>query len=429
MVSGLRSVGKSSFVCALWGDAGLLPTAVRDCTQSNTVVRIPRPGETDRTIRLDYLPRERALEFATRGLAFHRIAQMLDETLGPIGPRLDEGPAEARLHNAIAAVKQLFAQRRDLAVLYEPLTEQLEQLEEFLAFLDSPDYRPGETVTVAWERRQEYLMGLRRDDGRSVGLGKLLALRAVEVLRESTAWGAAGTMGNPALPPPRLVDTPWVPTFHNARRAELVVEQARAADVVIVLALPEILEPEDWLQAVLKDQPGIGARTLVVFNQIDTIDPLSLYRRDGFAEAFQKNADTLGKLGIPPANLCISCARLPFLRGSAPTPDINDRLRRLEKALRDVRQAAGSRTDSALRPLLLEATGESDTLAATDDGGLTAFRHRLTSLLQTQVLPARARTALTAIVNLTPAHLPADFHAPLARLQYQARERLSTLPR
>ncbi len=41
LVSGLCSVGKSSFVCALWGDSDLLPTAVRDCTQTNTLTRQP----------------------------------------------------------------------------------------------------------------------------------------------------------------------------------------------------------------------------------------------------------------------------------------------------------------------------------------------------------------------------------------------------
>ena len=66
LVSGLCSVGKSSFVAALWGDAELLPTAVRDCTQTNTLIRAPRANESERQILLQYLSREQALNFAAR---------------------------------------------------------------------------------------------------------------------------------------------------------------------------------------------------------------------------------------------------------------------------------------------------------------------------------------------------------------------------
>src|SRR4051812_37167368 len=90
LVSGLCSVGKSSFVSTLWGDAELLPTAVRDCTQTNTLIRAPQTGESDRHIRLAYLSREKATEFAVKGLAFHRIVEVLEEALGLTMPKLEE---------------------------------------------------------------------------------------------------------------------------------------------------------------------------------------------------------------------------------------------------------------------------------------------------------------------------------------------------
>src|SRR4051794_36059691 len=79
LVSGLCSVGKSSFVCALWGDSELLPTAVRDCTQTNTLIRLPEAGETDRQIRLAYLTREKAVDFASRDLSYYRLSELLQD--------------------------------------------------------------------------------------------------------------------------------------------------------------------------------------------------------------------------------------------------------------------------------------------------------------------------------------------------------------
>jgi len=129
LVSGLKSTGKSSLVSALWGDSELLPTAVRDCTQTNTLVRVPREGERDREIFLNYLSREEAVEFAARGLAYHRLREVLVDVLGPTGPKLDEEPAEKRIALAAETVRRLFEERTEVHVLHEPATEQLETLE------------------------------------------------------------------------------------------------------------------------------------------------------------------------------------------------------------------------------------------------------------------------------------------------------------
>ena len=82
LIAGKRSVGKSSFVCALWQDAELVPTAVRDCTQTNTLIRTPEEGEADPHLQIAYLERERALNFAAGDLSTYRLIRFLEEETG-----------------------------------------------------------------------------------------------------------------------------------------------------------------------------------------------------------------------------------------------------------------------------------------------------------------------------------------------------------
>ncbi|MHC4201604.1 MAG: hypothetical protein ACYSU0_16585, partial [Planctomycetota bacterium] len=246
LVAGLRSTGKSSLVSSLWGDSELLPTAVRDCTQTNTLIRAPSEGEGDRRLLLDYLTRDGSEEFAARGLAFHRLREVIAATLGPAGPKLDERTPGERVRLAVDTVRRLFSEREDVHVLYEPATEQLEQLEQFIAHLDSPEYVPGGRVEKDWAERREYLMGRRRRDGRTLEVGKLLSLRLVELVRATDRWGDLA---------PRVIDTPWVPTFHNARRADLVLREAEHADIIVITALPEPFELEPWVREAFKRRP------------------------------------------------------------------------------------------------------------------------------------------------------------------------------
>jgi hypothetical protein len=366
LVSGLRSVGKSSFVCALWGDTELLPTAERDCTQTNTRIRVPASGEADRGLRLAYLPRAKALDYATRDLSYCRLAEFLAESLGPFAPRLDELTPEARLHEAAAGVRRVFQQRPDLFVLHEHLTDEVEKLEQFLAFLDSPAYRPGETVPGAWEERGEQLMGRRRPDGRTVDVGKLLALAHVGLVRATDRFPE---------PAPVLIDTPWVPAFHNARRAELILAEARDADVLLIVARPELLQVEDWVVSILAERPALAARTLVAFNQVDTADLVRLFARDGFGEVFAENRKRLRALGVPRENLFISCTRLPFLENSPAAPGRAERMAKLREVLGAIRKRAeGAPTSAApeFREKLRRSTEP--------DGALEAVRERLKEL-------------------------------------------------
>ena len=381
LVSGLRSVGKSTFVSALWGDSQLLPTAVRDCTQTNTLIRIPAPDEEDRSLKLAYLERDDAVEFATRGLAYYRLAQMLSEVLGPLGPRLDELPPEERLRAAARAVRTLFDERKDVYVLHEHLSEQLDQLEEFLAFLDSDSYRPGGVVDARWEDRREHLMGRRRSDGRTLDVGKLLALRHVEVVRASDAW-TGGT--------PRLIDTPWIPTFHNARRSDLILEQARTADILVIISLPEPYAPEEWVHRILRESPRLVGRTVLVFNQLDTVDTSQLFSRGGFAEAFADSSEAVGKLGFKGENILVACSRLPFLERDERDPAVKERSEKLRGILERIRRMSADSRSGTFRDALHAACDPGD-------AGIETLRTRLDAVWRVEVMKDRGRAALDAV--------------------------------
>ncbi|HYG73595.1 MAG TPA: hypothetical protein VEK08_01080 [Planctomycetota bacterium] len=386
LLSGLRSVGKSSLVCSLWGDSELLPTAERDCTQTNTLIRPPGESEDDRHIRLAYLTRDAATGYAARGLAFHHLAELVSETLGPLGPRLDEGSAEERLRKAVSLVKKIFAEKPKLAVLHENFTDDLREIEQLLAFLDSEQFREGQRVEAKWSGRREHLMGLRHPDGRTLDVGPLLALQHVELVRESSRWGRLI---------PRLIDTPYVPAFHNARRADLILDQACRADILLIVARPELFTPEDWVQAFFKERPELAARTLVVFNQIDTVDLTQLFGRDGFAFAFEKNLQRLNELRIKPQNIFVSCARLPFLVNAQQSAaenaaSIGERIAKLRGVLERIRKQTESKPASVLKERLLQACDENDC-------GIESLRARIHALSLELLLKRGAADALSAI--------------------------------
>lgn len=392
LVAGLRSTGKSSLVSSLWGDSDLLPTAVRDCTQTNTLIRAPREGEGDRRLFLHYLTREGGEEFAARGLAFHRLREVIAATLGPMGPKLDEpaaggeGTAGARVRLAVDTVRRLFSEREDVHVIHEPATEQLEQLEQFLAHLDSPEYVPGGCVEKDWTERREYLMGRRRRDGRTLDVGKLLSLRLVEIVRATDRWGGLA---------PAIIDTPWVPAFHNARRADLVLREAERADIIVITALPEPFEFEPWVLEAFDRLPRLRGRTLVVFNQIDTIDTSCLFARGGFAETWARNVERLGVEGIGTENIFVSCARLPFLEGlrvvGTPAPAETAREDRLRAVLGEIRRLLLAGPAGRLAEKLVAACDPTDC-------GVEALRARLAGLMMREVRLDRAREACDAIL-------------------------------
>ncbi|HEY3322357.1 MAG TPA: hypothetical protein VGP72_17985 [Planctomycetota bacterium] len=384
LFSGLRSVGKSSLVCALWGDAGLLPTAERDCTQTNTLVRVPGNAETDREIFLAYLSREIAAAYMVGGLAFYRIAQMVTETLGPAGPRLDEGTPEARLRAALETMRKIFQSQPSLQVLHESLTDDVDELQQFLEFLESPEYKPGQTVPAKWEDRREHLMGRRHPDGRKFDVGRLLTQHHVELLRASPQWGEQA---------PELVDTPFVPAFHNARRADLILDQARKADILAVIARPEPLAPEEWLVRILKERPELSKRTLVVFNQLDTVDTLTLFGREGFAAAYEKASKALAQLGIPEENILVSCARLRFLELSiarSEDPSLPQRRDRLKAVLQRIDHLAAGRPQA-------DFTGKLKLACDPQDNGIESLRTKLSGLCGGAVLRERLLSALSAM--------------------------------
>jgi len=436
LVAGLRSTGKSSLVSALWGDSELLPTAVRDCTQTNTFIRTPRggdndvdptsprggdndvdptsprggdndvdptsprQGERDRRLLLNFLTRDGSEEFASRGLAFHRLREVIVATLGPAGPKLDEGTPGAQVRLAVDTVRRLFSERKDVHVLHEPATEQLEQLEQFIAHLDSREYVPGGRVEKDWAERREYLMGRRRRDGRTLDTGKLLSLRLVELVRATDRWGDLA---------PTIIDTPWVPTFHNARRADLVLREAERADIIVITALPEPFELEPWVLEAFDKLPRLRGRTLVVFNQVDTVDTSCLFGRGGFAEAWAGNVERLGKEGIGTENLYVSCARLPFLEGlrgeGAGDPSATAREDGLRAVLGKIGRLASDAPADALREKLIAACDPADC-------GVESVRSRLARLMAREVRFDRAREACEAMLAVNVLELDAGPRGP-----------------
>jgi hypothetical protein len=399
LISGLCSVGKSSFVSALWGDSRILPTAVRDCTQTNTLLRVPRAGEEHPRILLSFLPRAQALEYTTRDLSYYRLLEFLAGATGPVAARLEELPPEERLKEIVRTVRKLFRERQDLLVLNEPLTEELEKLEQFLEFIDSPAYQPGEILPANWADRREHLMGHRRPDGRTLDVGKLLALRHVELIRPSDGWRRWSAPGSSAAPPghqpPQIIDTPWIPTFRNARRADLIMVQARQTDLLVILALPQALQLEPWVLEIFRERPELPARTLVVFNQLDTVDTAALFSREGFAAEFEENAARLAKLGIPPDNLFMSCARLPFLENCPPGEMTRLPLESTKRELLRLRNCAAGRPASSF-------TRKLACVCDPADAGIESVRARLVELARGLVGRNHRKQALTALEALGP---------------------------
>jgi len=413
LVSGLRSTGKSSLVCSLWGDSGLLPTAVRDCTQTNTLVRVPGAGEEDRRIVLRFLDREEAVGFALRDLAYHRLEEVIREVAGLLGQRLDAMPPDERIRWAVSTVRRLFEERPDVHVLHEPATEQVEKLEQFIEFIDSPAYRSGGAVEMPWSERREYLMGRRRPDGRTLEVGKLLSLRLVELVRATGRWGDS---------PPHLVDSPWIPTFHNARRADLILREAESADVLVIVALPEAFELEPWVDTAFRARPRLAARTVVVFNQVDTLDTSELFRRGGFAEAWRANLDMLTRRGVRPRNVLCSCARLPFLEGLPADTQQSafeaERSARLRAVLARIRKVLAGRSADELTDRLAAACDPADS-------GVESLRSKLLEMSRADVPAARAREAAEAIAAVA----DVEFEGGGARAWKTLRERAAALSR
>jgi hypothetical protein len=364
LLSGLRSTGKSSLVCALWNDAQLLPTAERDCTQTNSVIRAPAEGESDRQVRLIHLPRERAIDCALRGAACYRIVSFLREVLEMEAAKLEEGPPETRLRAALAAIRKLFREVPRLHVLHEALDDDVRELDLLLETLDAPGY-PGPSPQAAhWDERRDHLMGRRGEDGRILDTGRLQTLDRVELLRATTAFGPK---------PPELIDPPGVPAFHGGRRQDLVLEMARRATRLLIAHRPEICEPEDWLLSYIKENPAAKRSTLLVFNQIDTADTAALFGRDGFNAAFDATLKNYRDAGIATERVYFTCARLPFLemsRTDDADPLLAERIARLKKRLARLADAAQSRGGSLFRDALLAAS-------TAPDAGIAALRSAL----------------------------------------------------
>jgi hypothetical protein len=369
MIAGLMSVGKSSLVGSLWGEPTLLPAAVRDCTQSNTLLRSPAPGEPDSRLLLHRLKPEEALEFALRGGSFHRIEEFLRDCGGPAGrAALDDFSGREKIAAATAAVRRIVAANQTARVLFDHLEEELAALDELSEFLDDAQGVANSVTEAPWDQREIWLAGERTPDGRKIRVGRLWALRCVELVRAASGW--RGTL-------PILLDTPAVPPVYEVRRAELLVQAAAEADVLLLATLPEPLRSTLWLEAILAAKPALAERVIVVFNQIDTVDRAALGKRDGLTGAFQLTREKMRALKMNPENIVFTCARLPVLCALPQSVSVADRRRRLENVLSDLRKLAAGEPDRELRARLEAA-------CAFPNAGIDALRNAIYAVGETR---------------------------------------------
>ena len=237
-----------------------------------------------------------------------------------------------------------------------------------------------------WEDRREHLMGMRRPDGRTLDVGKLLALRHVEVVRATDGW--RGVV-------PRLIDTPWIPTFHNARRSDLILSQAQDADVLVIISLPEPYEPEEWVKKLLLQRPRLAQRTILAFNQIDTIDTSQIFSRGGFAEAYAESVEAVAGLGVMKENTILACSRLPFLERGATDEFLESRRERLNEVLARISRLASDARDAGFKKRLLAACDAKD-------AGLETLRELLDGMWQGPVAKDRVRRAVDTLAAVLP---------------------------
>jgi hypothetical protein len=362
LTAGRMSVGKTSLVNALWGEAGMLPTAARDCTQTNTLVRPPGWGSPDGTVRLRYLPPDTAAEYALGGVHWHRLTEYLRSQSPGLFDELEKLEPRAAIGACVKAVREVFAKEKGEEVLHDNLLEDLDVLESLLSLFEEVDRSSSLVVERPYEERSRHLMGERHPDGSIAGTGRLIALERVEIFREPKGWSACV---------PSIFDTPWIPTVHETRRADLVRQAAAEADVLVLVELPRRPVLEEWQQAYLDEDPTRARRVLFVLNQVDAVNLETFFRTGGLCEVFEETRTLMGRRGMDPENIVLTVSWVHHLRGLAPDDRVRGRIARMEAVLGDLRAVAKApRCPPPLSQRILAACDPSD-------GGLAALRSRI----------------------------------------------------
>ena len=370
LTTGRMSVGKSSLINALWGVPDALPTATRDCTQTNTLVRPPEPGEKGRTLKIRYLSSDAAAKYALGGVQWWRITEFLREVYGPFGPPFDAMPPREALRRGVDEVRKAFVKNTKYRIIHDNLEEDLEVVEDLLALIGENEKSGklvGEGIEKPFDERVEYLMGKRRPNGTIAGAGRIMAQEWVEAVIEPRGWEDENLPGNM----PEILDTPWIPAVHDTRRVDLITRAAGDADVILLVDLPRPLTVEEWLADILKKYPDRARSVIVVLNQIDTVDQDEIYVEDGFLAAVESTRKVMQEFHIPPENLVFTTSWLAHLKAQARTPEVEARIGKLVDILAKLfRKIEGSGTSKDVIAAMKAACNP-------DDGGIVTLRSRI----------------------------------------------------
>jgi len=385
LTTGRMSVGKSSLINALWGVPDALPTATRDCTQTNTLVRPPEPGEKGRTLKIRYLSADAAAKYALGGVQWWHITEFLRDVNGPFGVPFDDMPPREALRRGVEEVRTSFVKNHKFRIIHDNLEEDIEVVEDLLVLIGEdekarpspfPDEKAGgsrlpnensgklvgEGIEKPFDERIEYLMGKRRPNGTIAGAGRIMAQEWVEALIEPVGW--AGDV-------PEILDTPWIPAVHDTRRVDLITRAAEDADVILLVDLPRPLTVEEWLANILKKQPDRARNVIVVLNQIDTVDQDEIYVEDGFLAAVESTRKVMQEYKIPQENLVFTTSWLAYLKGLNRTPEVETRIGKLADILAKLsKKIEGSGASKDVISAMKAACNP-------DDGGIVTLRKRI----------------------------------------------------
>jgi hypothetical protein len=142
---------------------------------------------------------------------------------------------------------------------------------------------------------------------------------------------------------------------------------------------------------ILSESPRLVGRTVLVFNQLDTIDTSQLFSRGGFAEAYAESSAVVCKLGFKSENILVSCSRLPFLADQNGDAFVKERVEKLRAILSRIERMSSESRKATFRDALRAACDERD-------AGLETLRRKLDELWRADVAKDRAREALDAVV-------------------------------
>ena len=126
----------------------------------------------------------------------------------------------------------------------------------------------------------------------------------------------------------------------------------------------------------------MARKTVVVFNQVDTVDTSTVFTGEGFYGTYQKTKELLRQSGIPPENILMSCARLPFLvklleqsieRDESNSIQIQPRIDRLKQVLFKLHKRCSDRSAD-------EFTGKIQSACDPGHAGLEIVRNALNEL-------------------------------------------------